>query len=107
MASYVLDRCKITLTFLMCCDTVSDQYNQDVAHWSLAGVEASTCSVEPGTASDVGKIVRRAFHTASKQMSANVYPSFKLLVPTRHHLLYVYTRLLFQGETSNTSLPRR
>ena len=49
-ASYVL----IELTSLL---TVSDQYNQDVAHWSLAVDQASACSVAPGTAEDVGKIV--------------------------------------------------
>ncbi|KAK7686217.1 hypothetical protein QCA50_010437 [Cerrena zonata] len=36
----------------------SDLYNQDIAHWSLAGIEASACSVEPGTPSDVGKILQ-------------------------------------------------
>ena len=46
------------LVKLIVCLTVSDQYIQDTAHWSLAVNQASACSVAPGTAEDVGKIVR-------------------------------------------------
>ncbi|KAI0060857.1 FAD-binding domain-containing protein [Artomyces pyxidatus] len=36
----------------------SSQYAADILHWSVASMANSTCSVEPGTPEDVGKILR-------------------------------------------------
>ena len=35
----------------------SKSYNNDTLHWAITSSQQSACSVEPGTAKDVGKIV--------------------------------------------------
>ena len=42
----------------MCGDTADPQYLSDISHAFASGTEQSACSVEPGSAEDVGKIVR-------------------------------------------------
>ncbi|KZV64574.1 FAD-binding domain-containing protein [Peniophora sp. CONT] len=37
---------------------LSIQYEADVKHWAASSAERATCSVEPGTAEDVGKILQ-------------------------------------------------
>ena len=39
----------------------SANYTADNYHWDLLSIENSTCSVEPGTAKDLGKIVSAVF----------------------------------------------
>lgn len=36
---------------------VSINYFKDIGHWASSSSEDASCSVEPGTAADVGKIV--------------------------------------------------
>ena len=38
--------------------TGSSTYLKDISHWASSSSEAAACSVEPGTAEDVGEIVR-------------------------------------------------
>ena len=38
--------------------SVSIQYTEDIEHWAGSSTQDATCSVEPGNAEDVGKIVR-------------------------------------------------
>jgi hypothetical protein len=44
-------------------DQASPEYLIDISHPSAASSQASTCSVEPGSADDVGKIVSHLFPT--------------------------------------------
>ena len=56
-------------------DQAAPEYLFDISHASLSSTEVSACSVEPGSAEDVSKIVR--------------YPNLtQLLFPT--HLFYSY-----------------
>ncbi|KAH9929832.1 FAD-binding domain-containing protein [Fomitopsis serialis] len=62
----------------------SDQYNSDNHHWALSSTTNSTCTVEPGTAEDIGKIltilgitqapfgVKGAGHTGNPGFSSTV-----------------------------------
>ena len=36
-------------------------YQKDIGHWALSSTAQAACSVEPGSAADVGKIVRHIF----------------------------------------------
>jgi hypothetical protein len=40
-------------------DQAASEYLFDIEHFSSSSTEASACSVEPGSAEDVGEIVRR------------------------------------------------
>jgi len=57
-------------------DQAASEYLIDMSHASAASSQASTCSVEPGSAEDVSKIV------------SHVYPAHKLL-PTRISQLHI------------------
>ncbi|VDB91517.1 unnamed protein product [Peniophora sp. CBMAI 1063] len=37
---------------------LSIQYESDIAHWAFSSTQRATCSVQPGTAEDVGKILQ-------------------------------------------------
>jgi hypothetical protein len=39
-------------------DQATSEYLSDISHYSFASSEASACTVEPGSAEDVSKIVR-------------------------------------------------
>ena len=42
-------------------DQASPEYSYDISHASISSTQASACSVEPGSAEDLGKIVRRLY----------------------------------------------
>ncbi|EIM87246.1 FAD-binding domain-containing protein [Stereum hirsutum FP-91666 SS1] len=49
---------------------LSIQYTADNAHWASSSAQSSTCSVEPGTAEDVGTIVKGGGHSSNPGFSS-------------------------------------
>ncbi|TFY74250.1 hypothetical protein EWM64_g9763 [Hericium alpestre] len=49
----------------------SPNYTEDNAHWANSSSAASTCSVEPGTAEDVGAIIKGGGHATNPGFSSS------------------------------------
>ncbi|EIN06906.1 FAD-binding domain-containing protein [Punctularia strigosozonata HHB-11173 SS5] len=76
----------------------SQNYSDDISHWSLKSIEQAACSVEPGTAEDVGTILKivgtQRTPFAVKSGGHSVNPGFSSTLGVQislarfHHVVY-------------------
>jgi hypothetical protein len=69
-------------------DQASPEYSYDISHASISSTQASACSVEPGSAEDVGKIVRCLYSESIIRFFADirVFHSYISWDQAEHHL---------------------
>ncbi len=72
----------------------TENYTHDIWHWSQLATQPSNCSVEPGTAEDVGTIVSLHLFVCAGRLYRDSCPcSFKYLTLQGRLSPYAFLRL--------------